>query len=143
MERRKIEAKQLPVRLRSDELDSKRDELAELLAKQAQLESEKKESARRFKDRLEEVKEKMTELAEQIRSREEYRLVDCYVEPNYLLRTMDTYREDTFEKVCSRAMKPHEMTPQLPFKEAKDEEVEEEEKEAKEEAKVVEFPKDS
>ena len=110
----------LPVKLTEDELNAKRDELAKCAAELNKTEQEKAEASSRFGGQVKKIRYRITELADHITSRREYRETACEERPDYDKNIVEVYRKDTDELVSSRVMSPEERQRKfklLPMKE--------------------------
>ncbi len=94
----------LPVALTDDELIHRGNSLAEIMATIDALEHDKKTSAAEFKLKIDEQTEIATQIARNIRSKSEMRLVECEDQYDYSARRINRVRVDTGEIVNSRPM---------------------------------------
>lgn len=103
----------LPVRLTTDELLLRGDEMAKKLRDAAEIEVEMKAAAAKSKAELGKVQAEIALLARVVRDKKEYRDVEVFEVKNFERLTMETYRRDTGEFVASRALTPYERNEPL------------------------------
>ncbi len=94
--------------LKQDELLTKGDELSTICQEINELEYKKSAQAKRLKEEIDVLEEKRYKLAGIVKSRQEYRDVECQEKFDYVRREVVTIRLDTGEIVASRAMDLHE-----------------------------------
>lgn len=83
--------------LTDDEQRLKGHRLAQLAKQLDDVEAEKKEVARDFKDRIDGLKEQISELSEEVRSKHEWRAVECFEQVNVARMQVELVRSDTYE----------------------------------------------
>jgi hypothetical protein len=103
----------LPVALTNDELDQRRDCLANLVAERARVENEKKNNVAEFSKRIKEIESDLYEVAHEIRTRSENRDVVITRRKNFRLGVEEVIRDDTGEIVNSRPLRAEERQMQL------------------------------
>lgn len=103
----------LPVRLTTDELLLRCDEMAKKLRDAAEIEVEMKAAAAKSKAELGKVQAEIALLARVVRDKKEYRDVEVFEVKNFERLTMDTYRRDTGELVAFRALSLYERNEPL------------------------------
>lgn len=119
------ETRELPCKLNQKELDQRRDELASLIDKKNQLEYEKSELSKEYRQRLDEIDRTIGKLASEIRSKSEPRQVEVRREKDLRLGVETVVRVDTGEEVSQRQLEPHERQAELKLyaREGSDDEV--------------------
>jgi len=105
----------LPVRLTTDELLMRSDELAKKIHERDAAEREMKSAQGAAKRKIDVLELEIGRLAEVVRDRQEDRPVEVTEVKNWLRLTMDTVRIDTGELVGSRSMSAYERNEALPF----------------------------
>jgi predicted glutamine amidotransferase len=114
----------LLVTMTAEEKAVKADQLAEAFEQIDGVKEAKKDAAAKFKDKEERLTNTARELAECVRSGQEYRMVDVFEVANPEARTWDTVRTDTSEVVSTRPMTDLEIRDlhqgTLPFAREKD-----------------------
>ncbi len=105
----------LPVRLTTDELLMRSDELAKTIRERDEAERNMKSAQATAKRKIDTLELDITRLAEIVRDRQENRPVEVTEVKNWLRLTMDTVRVDTGEIVGSRSMSAYERNEALPF----------------------------
>lgn len=105
----------LPVRLTTDELLLRSDELAKTIRERDEVERAMKSAQSTAKRKIDTLELDITRLAEIVRDRQENRPVEVTEVKNWLRLTMDTVRIDTGEIVGSRSMSAYERNEALPF----------------------------
>ena len=105
----------LPVRLTTDELLMRSDELAKKIRERDEAERAMKSAQATAKRKIDVLELEITRLAEVVRDRQEDRPVEVTEVKNWLRLTMDTVRIDTGELVGSRSMSAYERNEALPF----------------------------
>lgn len=110
-----MNTKHLPVRLTTDELLMRSDELAKKIRERDDVEREMKSAQGAAKRKIDALELDITRLAEVVRERQEDRLVEVTEVKNWLRLTMDTVRIDTGGIVGSRSMSAYERNEALPF----------------------------
>lgn len=105
----------LPVRLTTDELLMRSDELAKTIRERDDAERTMKSAMSTAKTRIATLEADVSRLAEVVRERQEYRPVEVTEVKNWHRLTMDTVRIDTGELVGSRSMSAYERNEALPF----------------------------
>lgn len=105
--------RQLPVRLRSDEVREKAALLAAKVEDRAvtevKLAAELKTAKEAATTQLTELSNEVTKLAREVRTQHELRDVACQESPNIEDRTMEVLRLDTGEVIESRELSAHEI----------------------------------
>lgn len=105
----------LPVRLTTDELLLRSDELAKTIRERDETERAMKSAQGAAKRKIDQLELDITRLAEVVRDRQENRPVEVREIKNWDRLTMDTIRLDTGEVVGSRSMSRSERNDELPF----------------------------
>lgn len=105
----------LPVRLTTDELLMRSDELAKKIHERDSAEREMKSAQGAAKRKIDVLELEIGRLAEVVRDRQEDRPVEVRELKNWARLTMDTVRLDTGEIVGSRSMSRSERNDELPF----------------------------
>ncbi len=105
----------LPVRLTTDELLMRSDELAQKIRERDDTERAMKSAQGIAKRKIDTLELDITRLADVVRERKEDRPVEVTEVKNWLRLTMDTVRIDTGELVGSRSMSAYERNEALPF----------------------------
>ncbi len=105
----------LPVRLTTDELLLRSDELAKTIRERDETERAMKSAQATAKRKIDSLELDITRLAEVVRDRQENRPVEVREIKNWDRLTMDTIRLDTGEVVGSRSMSRSERNEDLPF----------------------------
>lgn len=105
----------LPVRLTTDELLLRSDELAQKIRERDDAERAMKSAQATAKRKIDTLELDITRLAEVVRDRQEDRPVEVREIKNWDRLTMDTIRLDTGEIVGSRSMSRSERNDELPF----------------------------
>lgn len=103
----------LPVRLTTDELLLRSDELAKTIRERDEAERAMKSAQATAKRKIDLLELDITRLAEVVRDRQENRPVEAREIKNWDRLTMDTIRLDTGEIVGSRSMSPSERNASL------------------------------
>lgn len=104
-----IETWSLPCALNDDELRVRGEELGKLVDQRLAKEDEKKEVAKRLKEELDALSDKIVKAATVIRTKKEDRPVEVVERPNLAKRMIEHYRTDLQELVSSRPMSPSEV----------------------------------
>jgi len=99
---------QLPCKLSAHEKLLKSDQMAAKHGEIAQLEAAKKSATSSFSSSIKQKQTELTQLAEEIRSGEELRPVECVEKPRYADLMVDLVRLDTGVVVTNRPMHPRE-----------------------------------
>jgi hypothetical protein len=105
----------LPVRLTTDELLMRSDELAKSVRERDDAERAMKSAQATAKRKIDLLDLDITRLADVVRERQENRPVEVTEFKNWRRLTMDTVRIDTGELVGSRSMSSYERNEALPF----------------------------
>jgi hypothetical protein len=105
----------LPVRLTTDELLMRSDELAKAVRERDDAERAMKSASATAKRKIDLLDLDITRLADVVRERQENRPVEVTEVKNWRRLTMDTVRIDTGELVGSRSMSAYERNEALPF----------------------------
>lgn len=105
----------LPVRLTTDELLLRSDELAKAVRERDDAERAMKSAQATAKRKIDLLDLDITRLADIVRDRQEDRPVEVREFKNWVRLTMDTVRLDTGEIVGSRSMSRSERNDELPF----------------------------
>ena len=103
----------LPVRLTTDELLLRSDELATKIRDAADIEREMKAAAAKSKTELGAIETQIAHLARVVREKKELRDVEVFEVKNWERVAMETYRRDTGEFVASRALTVYEQNETL------------------------------
>jgi hypothetical protein len=103
----------LPVRLTTDELLLRSDELAKTIRERDEAERNMKAAQATAKRKIDTLELDIARLAEIVRDRQENRPVEVHEIKNWDRLTMDTIRLDTGEIVGSRSMSPSERNASL------------------------------
>ena len=103
----------LPVILTTEEIAIRAKELSETLERRDLIESEAKSTARGYKQAVEDLGKKITNLYRMVNSGKEDREVDVIDRPNYERGLMETLRLDTGAVVQYRQLKESEKTKSL------------------------------
>ena len=109
-----METQRLPCKLTQQQLDERRDRMAEQVEQLAILEAEKKDNAARSKAKIEALELELAAVAYEIRTRSEQREVEIRHEKDYQQGIDETIRQDTGEIISTRVMSPQER--QVEFK---------------------------
>lgn len=99
---------QLPCPLEPAEVLLKGKQAAQLLNEISALEEQKKATSKRLQQEADDKRGQVDKLAEEIRTGEELRPVECYERPRYGAAMVDLIRTDTAAVVRSRPMHPSE-----------------------------------
>jgi hypothetical protein len=108
-----MDVRELKCRLTEEQLNERRDRLAEQVAELAGLEAKRKDVASDFKLRIEEIEESMSNVAREIRDRSEYREVEVTTHRDYEAKVEQVVRVDTGEIIATRVLEPREMQGEL------------------------------
>ena len=109
------EIRRLPVKLTENELLIKGQELADLERQLSEVEDEKREVSKEFSGRIEGMKNRISETANTINSKQEIRDVEVAVSMDYKSLTVRVVRTDTGEIVSERLMSDKERQSTLKF----------------------------
>lgn len=104
----------LPVKLTTDELLDRGNQLAEALTEEAKIEVEKSISMKRFKERLGGVLARVDGLKTAISEQVEYRDVECETKKDLIAKKVRIIRLDTLETVEERDLHPAEGQTTIP-----------------------------
>jgi hypothetical protein len=110
---KKTEQRRLPVKLTSEELLAKADELSRKLGDKQQEERDQKTTKDAMKERLSGLDAEIASLAEIVRSKQEERLVDIYERFDTGRLVVEQIRLDTGEVVGTRTMTVEERNLKL------------------------------
>lgn len=113
-EKKRIE-RELPVKLSHEQLDSKRDELADLVLDRTTLENDLRNHSAGERKKIKDLKSKAKEVATEIQSEAATMLVACEEEFSYSTNTVIVRRLDTKEKIEDRCMTEEERQEPLPI----------------------------
>lgn len=108
-----MELRNLPCKLTDEELNSRRDRLAQLVRELALEEQAKKDTAALHADRIKVLERDVFQVADEIRDRAEYRQVVVKREKDFEAGIEQTIRVDTHEVVDVRALGPNEKQAEL------------------------------
>jgi hypothetical protein len=108
-----METRHLPCALTRSEVEERADKLARLVKDRDAIDAERKQVARDYKTRMDDLSKEIGQLSEQVRSKREWRDVECTKERNEERGTVDFVRVDTGEVVESRALHPDERQVKL------------------------------
>lgn len=109
MSNKTIETWSLPCALSDGELRVRGEELGKLVDQRLAKEEEKKEVAKRLKEELDALSDRIVKTATVIRTKKEDRPVEVVERPNLAKRMIEHYRCDLHELVSSRPMTPSEV----------------------------------
>lgn len=101
------------VALTKDEVIERASELANLLMDHSVTDEEFKEEAKETRTKLKELRERIDELGEVLRTKKEKREVNCYEIPDYEKEVVEVFRSDTDERVHARQLTPEDRQQQL------------------------------
>lgn len=101
------------VAITKDELVERAGELANLLAEHSAKDEDFKEEAKQTRTELKELREKIDDLGEVVRTKKEKREVNCYEIPDYEKEVVEVFRSDTDERVHARQLTPEDRQQQL------------------------------
>lgn len=110
-----IPTESLPVPLTDDEIRFRGVEVAHLLAAISKLENKAKRKAQAYKQRIDETKKQLAQLADQINSRQEYREIQVEEQKDYTRKIVETLRLDTYAVIRTRPMNANELNRPLPM----------------------------
>jgi len=121
--RRKVEAfrQQLRVTLTTEEVASRADRAAHVLAERDQKEEEAKAAQKHLKSIIDNMEAEMRRLSNEVRDHATYQLVDCERVYDYETGRVSEIRKDTGESVNERAMTLEERQQELSFGDVEDE----------------------
>jgi hypothetical protein len=108
-----MEKRKLPVKLTEDEVTQLGRAMADLLAKRGGVEDEKKTAKSEFKNRLDQIDEKLEQVGASVRTGHEEREIDCDWVKDFARKTADLVRSDTGEVVETRPLSAAEMQESL------------------------------
>jgi hypothetical protein len=108
-----METRSLPVKLTQEELDLRRDKLAELVRDISTAEQARSDAASAAKKEIDKLDASAGSIAREIRERSEYRQVEVTREKDYRRRIEEVIRSDTGEVVDSRVLGDDEMQGKL------------------------------
>lgn len=103
----------LPCDLQQEEYETKSHDLAGLCQEINAKKAAASFAAKQAKEEIEKMEERRQRLAEIVRSKQEYRSVECVERFDYVDRLARTVRLDTGETVKTRAMELHEYQEQM------------------------------
>jgi hypothetical protein len=109
-----METQRLPCKLTQQQLDERRDKMAEQIERLATLEAAKKDAAAQAKAKIEALELELATIAYEVKTRSEIREVEVRREKDYQEGIEETIRQDTGEIVATRVMTPQER--QVEFK---------------------------
>lgn len=109
-----METQNLPCNLTLEELDHRRDRVANLVRDHIKMEQERKDVAKDYGRRVKMLDEQVAHVAQEIRERAEYREVEVKREKDFATGWENTIRVDTGEVVSQRPLLPSEHQMDLP-----------------------------
>jgi hypothetical protein len=99
---------ELPCKLSVDEHTKISERLAAAIAVRTELETNKKENARKFTDDIAATKRQIATLRDEVEKHEQMRVVECVEEQDFAANKVVVTRKDTGETIEERAMQPEE-----------------------------------
>lgn len=109
---------ELPVKLDPHEKQLKGEQLSQAVNTVHELEEKKKSVTSDFAQKIKDANHKVYLLAQEVRTGEELRPVECYEQPRYSELLVDVIRQDTGACVRTRPMHPTERQQAMGFGES-------------------------
>jgi len=113
MKKEKKSTQSPPCALTAEEYESKSHDLAGLCQEISSKKAEASFAAKQAKEKIEELDAWRSSLAQVVRTKQEYRSVECVDRYDHAEKLVRTLRTDTHETVSTRAMELHEFQEEM------------------------------